>query len=103
MTGEWPKHHVDHANGDRDDNRWVNLREATWSENKWNSKTPRNNTTGVKGVSRLKGRFRARVMVHGDYKFLGYFDTIEEAANARFAAAEEAHGEFFNPGLCKEL
>lgn len=29
MTGEWPEDQLDHINGLKDDNRFVNLREAT--------------------------------------------------------------------------
>lgn len=49
MTREWPPEHTDHINRDRSDNRWVNLRLASISQNNANSiKTkPRNLPTGV--------------------------------------------------------
>lgn len=28
MTGEWPKSPIVHLNGDKSDNRWVNLKES---------------------------------------------------------------------------
>jgi hypothetical protein len=31
--GEWPEHDIDHINGDRSDNRLINLRKATRSQN----------------------------------------------------------------------
>lgn len=37
MTGKWPKE-LDHINGDRSDNRWLNLREATRFQNNGNRK-----------------------------------------------------------------
>jgi len=29
VTGEWPKHHIDHIDHDRQNNRWRNLRDVT--------------------------------------------------------------------------
>src|SRR5262245_14670047 len=39
MTGKWPKRFVDHINGNKADNRWCNLREASPSQNGGNSYT----------------------------------------------------------------
>lgn len=40
--GEWPKHQIDHINGDRTDNRIENLRSVTCAENAKNQMTRRN-------------------------------------------------------------
>lgn len=60
---------VDHINGDREDNRIDNLREATHSQNMMNVKISKNNNSGssVKGVYKhgKKGRWRVQVMVDG--------------------------------------
>jgi len=58
MTGEWPKHQVDHVNMDCADNRWANLRDATCSQNTANSCVRINNKSGFKGVSWDKRRRR---------------------------------------------
>lgn len=36
MTGKWPQNQIDHINGTRSDNKWLNLRAATSSQNKMN-------------------------------------------------------------------
>ncbi len=96
MTGEWPANEVDHINGDPSDNRWCNLRAATARENRGNTRAPKNNTTGVKGVHYYKnrGKWTAYVARNRRTKCLGYFDTIEEAAAARRAAAKLVFGDF---------
>lgn len=43
MTGEWPKYEIDHINGVRNDNRWINLRDVTHRENMMNQKIHRVN------------------------------------------------------------
>lgn len=50
MTGEWPAEQIDHKNRVKDDCRWVNLREATHSQNKENESLRKDNKSGVKGV-----------------------------------------------------
>ena len=66
MEGYMPEM-VDHRDGNRLNNKWANLRDATRAENLWNSKRPTTNTTGVKGLSytvRLS-RYEAQVIKHG--------------------------------------
>lgn len=99
--GEWPDRHVDHINGNRSDNRIINLRLATNSENLRNRLKPRNNTSGYKGVSYIKRYdiYQATIRVEGKNKFLGRFASPEAAADAYQRAALKHHGEFANLDL----
>ena len=92
--GTWPTKHLDHINGNRDDNRIENLREASARENMHNRKLQADNTTGFKGVIRDGYRFRARIKVNGKQTSLGSFKTAEEAHTAYCAAADKHYGEF---------
>lgn len=96
MTGEDPLDFVDHRNGVRDDNSFDNLRVATNSQNQANRGTPKNNTSGFKGVSwqPSRGKWYARITVDGVAKNLGRYDSIVDAAKAYKRAAIEAWGEF---------
>lgn len=55
-NGSWPKNQIDHINGNKDDNRIINLRECSASQNQQNSKKRIDNKSGVKGVSWHNGR-----------------------------------------------
>jgi len=91
MTGEWPKQFIDHINMVPADNRWENLREATRAESNNNRRS--RNSTGFKGVRRtVYGRYVATF----EKKYVGSFDTPEQAYEAYVTAAKEQHGEFFN-------
>ena len=48
----------------------------------------------MKGVSRARGRWRARIKTYGREVELGRFDTKEEAHAAYCRAATEYFGEF---------
>lgn len=103
MTGELPPAEVDHVNGVKTENRWLNLRQATRTENQCNHRLRSNNSSGVKGVSwdKRRGKWQARVCIHGRDKHIGYFHDIEEADVAVQAARIALHGEFVNHGNCK--
>ena len=96
VLGRMPTDQVDHINGDRMDNRWVNLREVSNAENCRNRKVRSDNSSGCMGVSWATGRskWKADICFEGRRRHLGYFDTLDLAIDAR-RAAESASG--FHP------
>jgi hypothetical protein len=96
VFGEWPREQIDHINGNRADNRIINLREATLSQNAANRKCRDDNASGFKGVSLNKslGKWNAGIKVNGNMIRLGVFETPEQAHAAYCAAADKLHGEF---------
>jgi len=97
MTGEWPKGEVDHIDLNRSDDRFVNLRIATHQQNNVNRRVLRNNRLGVKGVSKVNGRYRAQIWVNNQRRHLGYYSTIDDAKVAYAKVAREHFGEFARP------
>lgn len=92
--GEWPSDQIDHINGNRQDNRLANLREATHALNAQNRQSLRStNKSGLPGVSLFKrtGRWAATISVAGRTRSLGTFTTREEAHEAYVAAKRELH------------
>lgn len=87
---------VDHANGDKLDNRRANLREATLTQQRHNQRVRRDNLSGFKGVSfhRPSGRWRARLKVAGREVIASLHATPEEAAHAHDTAARKFCGDF---------
>lgn len=90
---------VDHANGNRLDNRKCNLRLCTKAQNGWNQGPQKTNTTGYKGVSRTpNGRYTSQIRHLGRKHHLGIYPTAEEAHEVYCLAADLLHGEFANHG-----
>lgn len=89
--GEWPVEDIDHINGDRSDNRIVNLRAATRRENNQNMAINSRNKTGFLGVCELNGKFRAHICVDYRNRSLGVFETPQEAHRAYCEAKKNIH------------
>ena len=88
---------IDHRNENKSDNRWVNLRAATNSQNMMNvSALPRNNTSGVRGVSWHKGagKWFAQIKAKGRNHYLGLFEDFDAAVKARRSAERIYFREF---------
>lgn len=76
---------IDHINRIRNDNRIVNLREVSRTENNLNASIRKDNTSGYKGVSwnKTRNKWQAYIKIKGKKKSLGYHHTAEEAHIAR--------------------
>lgn len=96
IKGEWPKHEIDHKDGDPSNNRWTNLREASRQQNAANRGKHKNNKSGFKGVSwsSRSSRWYATIQVSGRSLSLGFYKTPEEASAVYQRAAEVYFGEF---------
>ena len=94
ITGFEPRGCLDHIDGDGQNNRFLNLRQATHSQNSCNRGKDTSNTSGFKGVFRNRDRWTAKVMAQGTIHRLGTFDTPEEAHQAYCEAARRLHREF---------
>jgi len=87
---------IDHINKNPFDNRIVNIRLATRSQNMFNTGKRISNTSGFKGVywDKSRGNFVALITFNYKLIYLGRFKTAIEAHTAYCEKAKEMHGEF---------
>jgi len=94
MTGGFPELDIDHINGDKSDNRWVNLREVSESVNLQNQRRAhRNSQSGLLGV-RKNNRgdgWSARIRIDGKVMQIGTFRSPEAAHEAYLEAKRKYH------------
>lgn len=91
-----PAVQVDHINHNHLDNRRSNLRLCRNAENHWNTKVPKSNTSGYRGVCFVKrlNKWQAKVNKNGKQYHVGLYATPEDAARAYNARAKELYGDF---------
>lgn len=92
---------VDHINGDTLDNRRVNLRIVTASQNNMNRKSGR--PFMLKGAYPSGRRWTSSIQIDGQNHYLGCFATAEQAARAYDRKAFELFGEFAKLNFPHEL
>lgn len=87
---------VDHIDGDVYNNQKSNLRQATYNQNSYNKRVSSLSITQIKGVQwdPTRKKYKVLIRVNGVRKFIGRFDTIEEAEIAYGKVILEHHGEF---------
>ena len=87
---------VDHINQYTLDNRKINLRICTHTQNLHNRPKNINNTSGHKGVCWCNKyeKWRAKIWLNSKCYHVGYYFNIKDAARAYNAAALKYHGEF---------
>lgn len=92
VHGAEPLNGIDHINGNRGDNRILNLRDVTQAINTQNTHiASRANSTGLIGVSRFRGKFKAEIRIDGRKRYLGTFAEPEDAHQAYLAAKRRHH------------
>lgn len=91
-----PKITIDHINGNPLDNRKVNLRICTQSNNCKNKSINSNNTSGVIGVyfNKKVQKWVAEIKVNYKKIHLGYFESLNDASKARKEAELKYFGDY---------
>ena len=97
LHGEWPKHQIDHIDGNGEANNKANLRLAEPYENSQNTvrrSLPRSGYSGVYWHEKA-GKWEAKINFRGGTTYLGLFTNKEDARHAYLNAKEVIHT--FNP------
>lgn len=85
VYGEEPDN-IDHINSIRDDNRLLNLRSVSFTDNNRNARKRTDNKTGVTGVQLVKsGKWLVRIRVDGKLIIGGTFSDFQEAVTNRLS------------------
>lgn len=103
VTGVDPDE-IDHIDRDTSNNRWPNLRSVSHAENCRNMPRLSNSSSGHTGVhwDQRKMVWISHVGLKGRHKFLGYFDSLQAAVEAR-KVAEASLGFHQNHGSAGKI
>jgi hypothetical protein len=87
---------LDHINGNTLDNRLINLREVSHSQNLMNSKIRSDNSTGYRGIcwDNQKLKWKVQISRKGSNRLQRHFVTLAEAVKFYEKTASEMFGEF---------
>ena len=101
--GYFPKE-IDHIDGNPQNNKIENLREATHAQNNKNLGVKKNNASGFSGVGfcNTRKKWYAQIMFDGKRKTLGRFENKEEAILCRKMGEIKYFGEWRRMNKLKE-
>ena len=87
---------IDHKDGNPLNNRIENLREATPSQNGYNKKISKANSSGKKGVcwKKDKSKYKVEITINSKPTFFGYYKDYELACLVADEARSKYHKEF---------
>lgn len=94
ITGRDPQEEIDHIDGDKSNDRYINLREATHAQNVRNVPARRTSRSGLKGVHKSKSGWCASIRANNERYYLGTYKTQEEAYIKYCEAAGKLHEDF---------
>ena len=93
MNGSYPIDKIDHINGNKSDNRFCNLREASSYVNMQNIRHPKmGNKSGFLGVHKVRDKWRTSITANGKRINIGYYET-PELAYAAYLESKRIHHE----------
>lgn len=101
--GEWPKHRIDHEDGNEGNNSKNNLRPATHQQNRHNSKVSSNNKCGHRGIRQFNRKYKdgsvtigysVRLYLDGKRYSLGTYSNINLAIKAREKGERKHYKEY---------
>lgn len=98
VHGAWPSKFIDHINRDPDDNRISNLRDVSIGENNQNRVNPGKGKVlkaplGVCWKPKIN-KWQARISLNGECKYLGVYESMDDAHQAYLAAKENLHATY---------
>lgn len=96
VHGRFPKSLIDHKDKNRLNNKIGNLREATYSQNRLNSKLCFSNKSGYRGIHwypRLQN-WAVVLAVNGKRHYIGNYDKLSDAAKAQREFVRKNHKQF---------
>jgi hypothetical protein len=96
VNGELPDQHIDHIDGNPNNNAISNLRLCNRNQNMQNRKINKNNKLGIKGVCWNKKieKYHVQIGLNEKVKHIGYFDNLEFAELVSIEVRNKYHKEF---------